>query len=197
MSISFDSRNLTHNNSCINGTFRTKGRYGLTLNSTYDRFSYDGLNTPVLMGRSNSTSFSPTQTFDNSQATSLSASGLGNSVINPFSPSSSLVDASTISGVQYIAPVSQDGDTGLYQESINYNGEYRVCSNSDPWIGSLYSGRTPIYTVQQCGGHFWWGTDYSFGIDRSTGQGWTVWWYYGIQRLQTRVNVDRSVLPCP
>jgi len=200
MAISFDSRNLTHNNSCTNGTYRTQGRYGFTLQSTYDRYSYDGKTSPVLTGRSNSNSFSPTQAFDYSQATSLSASGLGNSVINPFDPAGSLVDARSIVGVTYTAPVSQDGNTGLYQESINYNGAYRVCSSSDPWIGNLYTGGRggrPVYTVQQCGSHMWWGTDYSFGVDRSTGQGWTVWWYYGTQRLMTPVTVERTALPCP
>ena len=209
MSISFDSRNLTHNNSCSNGTFRTQGRYGLTLSSTFDRFSYDGLTAPVLMGRSSTTSFSPTHKFDNSQATSLTVTGLGNSAINPFSPSSGLVDASKIAGVQYIAPVSQNGSTGLYQESISYNGTYRVCSSSDPYIGNLYGSPcgydgdgNPICwqrvsTVQQCGGHMWWGTDYSFGINRATGQGWTVHWWYGTQYLVTPVSVNRTDLPCP
>lgn len=208
MSISFDSRNLTHNNSCSNGTFRTQGRYGLTLSSTYDRFSYDGLTTPVLSGRSSTTSFSPTQTFDNSQATSSSAAGLGNSAINPFNPSSGLVDASTIAGVTYIAPVSQDGSTGLYQESINYNGVYRVCSSSDPYIGNLsgpdggvdgdgYPTYSRLYSVQQCGGHFWWGTDYSFGINRANGTAWTVHWYYGWQTLITQIPLTRQDLPCP
>jgi hypothetical protein len=192
LAISFDTRNLTHNNSCTNGTFRTTGRYGFTLKSTYDRFSYKvSLPAPALMSRSSSSSFSPTQTFDYSQSTSLTTSGLGNYAISPFDPTGGLIDASQIAGVQYLAPVSQDGNSGIYQESINYNGEYRVCSSSDPWIGNLYTngrGGHAVYTVQQCGAHMWWGTDYSFGIDRSTGQGWTVWWYYGTQRLQTAVN---------
>lgn len=222
MSISFDSRKLTHNNSCTNGTFRTQGRYGLTLNSTYDRFSYDGLSAPVLMGRSNSTSFSPTQTFDNSRVTSLSAAGLGNSAINPFSQSNDMVDASTISGVQYIAPISEDGNSGRVKETITYNGTTRECSASDPYIPNLYgqeivngpwnycdgdsgcySGDGPHWewvsksTVQVCGGHMWWGTDYSFGIDRATGQGWTVHWYYGTQWLHEKVTVKKENLPCP
>lgn len=212
MSISFDSRNLTHNNSCTNGTFRTQGRYGLTLNSTYDRFSYDGLTTPVLMGRSNSTSFSPTQTFDNSQATSLSATGLGNSAINPFSPSSGLVDASTISGVQYIAPVSQDGNSGQTKTYVygniwgfsvgNHYGNYE-CYTGNPSVnvyvcnamdseGSCVSGG--YRSVQICGSHFAWG--YVVGIDREKNLGIQMREYYGGYYFDSFIPVIQEQVPC-
>jgi hypothetical protein len=204
MAISFDTRSLHHNNSCTNGTIRTAGRYGLTLTNTFDRFVLDDTQTtPTLVKRNTSNSFSPTQGFDYTQTTSLPISQVQSLVINPFDPTGPLVSTSAVPGVQYTAPIYEDGDTGQTQESINHNGEYRVCSASDPWIGNLYrfsgtiAGMFPIKTVQQCGGHFWWGTDYSFGIDRATGQGWTVWWYYGTQRLMTAIPVVKETLPCP
>ncbi len=204
MAISFDTRALHHNNSCTNGTIRTAGRYGLTLTNTFDRFVFDDtLTPPSIVKRTTTNSFSPTQGFDYTQTTALSISQIQPLVINPFDPTGPLVSTSVVPGVQYTAPIYEDGDTGQTREFINYNGEYRVCTSSDPWIPNLYAhgvgfihwGRTS--TVQQCGGHFWWGTDYSFGIDRSTGQGWTVHWYYGTQTLQTPVTVQRETLPCP
>lgn len=213
MSISFDSRNLTHNNSCTNGTFRTKGRYGLTLDSTYDRFNYDGLTSPVLSGRSSTTSFSPTQTFDNSQATSLNVSGLGNYAINPFSPSIGLVDATTITGVQYIAPVSQDGSSGQTKTFVygntwgfsvgNHYGNYE-CYTSNPvksvyvcsaWDseGNCADGR--YRSVQICGTHFSWG--YVVGIDRSANVGIQMREYYGGYYFDSFIPVTQQEVPCP
>ena len=201
MAISFDTRALHHNNSCTNGTLRTAGRYGLTLTNTFDRFVLDETTSfPSLVNRSTSNSFSPTQGFDYTQTTALSISQIQALVINPFDPSGPLVSTAAVPGVQYTAPIYEDGDTGQTRESINYNGEYRVCSSSDPWIGNLYQrgrGGRPVYTVQQCGSHMWWGTDYSFGVDRATGQGWTVWWYYGRQTLMTAIPVVKETLPCP
>ena len=201
MAISFDARSLHHNSSCTNGTIRTAGRYGLTLTNIFDRFVFDDTQKiPSLVKRNTSNSFSPTEGFDYTQTTALSISQLQALVINPFDPTGPLVSTSAIPGVQYTAPIYEDGDTGRTRESITYNGEYRVCSSSDPWIGNLYTGGRggrPVYTVQQCGGHMWWGTDYSFGVDRATGQGWTVWWYYGTQRLMTAIPVVKETLPCP
>lgn len=200
MSISFDSRNLTHNNSCTNGTFRTQGRYGLTLNSTYDRFSYDGLSAPVLMGRSNSTSFSPTQTFDNSQATSLSVSGLGNSAINPFSPSSGMVDASTIAGVQYIAPVSETGDTGksLYTVTVN---TYHTNGRTFMFTCDIQTSQIMFGTYHLCGSHWWnyWSGpgDFYAVVDSVTEQGYTAYDYYGSRNIVTAVPTQKTPVPCP
>ena len=200
MSISFDSRNLTHNNSCTNGTYRTQGRYGLTLNSTYDRFSYDGLTTPVLMGRSNSTSFSPTQTFDNSQATSLSAAGLGNSAINPFNPSSGMVDASTIAGVQYIAPISETGDTGksLYTVTVN---TYHTNGRTFVFTCDIQTSQIMFGTYHLCGSHWWnyWSGpgDFYAVVDSVTEQGYTAYDYYGGRNIVTAVPTQKTPVPCP
>lgn len=198
MSVSFDSRNLTHNHSCSNGTYRNTGRFGFTLQNTLDRFSFDPkVATPNLLNRMTSTGISPTQGFDFSQVTALSQSQLDPQVINPFDSGGSLIASNTVPGMSYLAPISEDGSTGLVQESISYNGQSRTCSSSDPWIGNLYGPSGAISTVQQCGGHFWWGTDYSFGIDRATGQGWTVHWWYGTQSLIDAVTVTTEELPCP
>lgn len=214
MAISFDSRNLTHNNSCTNGTYRTQGRYGFTLQSTYDRYSYDGKTSPVLTGRSNSNSFSPTQAFDYSQATSLSASGLGNSVINPFDPTGSLVDASSITGVTYTAPVSQDGRSGQTKTYVYGNtwgfsvgdhyGNYE-CYTSNPiknvWVcnggydseGNCISGG--VIPVQICGTHFAWG--YVVGIHWASMRGIQMREYYGGYYYNNDISVTQQDVACP
>lgn len=200
MSISFDSRNLHHNNSCTNSTFRTKGRYGLTLNSTYDRFSYDGLSAPVLMGRSSATTFSPTQAFDNSLATALSVSGLGNFAINPFDPSSGLVDASTIVGVKYIAPISQDGDTGksfytvtVYAKSMDDKTRVFTCD--------IQTSQAILGTYRLCGQpwwNFWSGSKMFFVvIDSETGQGYLAYGYYDHPDIIEAVPTQKTPVPCP
>ena len=214
MAISFDTRNLTHNNSCTNGTFRTAGRYGFTLNSNYDRFSYNStIGTPVLMSRSTSNSFSPTQSFDLSQATSSTISGLTNLAINPFEPSGGLVDATTIAGVQYLSPISQDGTSGITKKFVhgniwgfsagNHIGDYE-CFTSNPsksvWIcdstdseGSCISG--DFHSVQICGDHFSWG--YVVGIDRARNLGVQMREYYGGYYFNNYIPVIDQSVPCP
>jgi hypothetical protein len=72
ISISFDTRSVTYSN-CNVGTLRTAGRYGFTLKTTFDRFSYNAQSAPTLLSRSNSNTYSPTQSFDHSVSTNLSS----------------------------------------------------------------------------------------------------------------------------
>lgn len=208
MAISFDTRTLTHNNSCTNGTFRTAGRYGLTLVNTFDRYVVDEKSTtPNLVKRTTANSFSPTQGFDFNQVTALSISQIQGLVINPFAPTSPLISSGSVPGVQYIAPVYETGDSGQTKIYVTYGGQTGLC---DPSFPVIYSGQTCIKsdaeggciesistTIQRCGGYFWWGTNYTLGIDRTSNTGWLMHEWYGPHYPTAQGTVTSETVPCP
>lgn len=209
MAISFDTRSLTHNNSCTNGTIRTAGRYGLTLASTFDRYVFDedSIN-PNLIKRTTTSSFSPTQGFDYTQVTALSISQVQGLVINPFAPTGPLTSTSAIPGVQYVAPIYETGDSGQTKIYVSYGGQKGFC---DPSYPVIYSGQTCIgyydgegnctqygpTTIQRCGGYFWWGTNYTLGIDRASNTGWLMHEWYGPHYPTAQGTVTSETVPCP
>ncbi len=208
LAISFDTRSLTHNNSCTNGTIRTAGRYGLTLVSTFDRYVFDETSiNPNLIKRTTTNSFSPTQGFDYTQATTLSISQVRELVINPFSPTGPLISTSAIPGVQYVAPIYETGDSGQTKIYVSYGGQKGFCDPSYPVIyrgqacitfnangGCIASAAT---TIQRCGGYFWWGTNYTLGIDRASNIGWLMHEWYGPHYPTALGSVTSETVPCP
>lgn len=157
--VSFDTRSVTYS-TCNVGTLRTAGRYGFTLKTTFDRFSYNAQSVPTLLSRSNSNTYSPTQLFDYSVPTSLRSSQIGDQVINPFDPNGALVSAGNFQNVAYLAPLTvgdtggqsiqlvdygQGGGRGYTGESINVStamsGNTFILSMSTPWIEGYDDGR--------------------------------------------------------
>ncbi len=208
MAISFDTRTLTHNNSCTNGTFRTAGRYGLTLANTFDRYVVDESSTaPNLVQRATSSSFSPTQGFDFTQVTALSISQIQALVINPFAPTSPLISSTSVPGVQYIAPVYETGDSGQTKIYVTYGGQTGLCDPSYPVIynGTVcinsdteeYCAQRISTSIQRCGGYFWWGTNYTLGIDRASNTGWLMHEWYGPHYPTAQGTVTSETVPCP
>ena len=157
--VSFDTRSVTYS-TCNVGTLRTAGRYGLTLKTTFDRFSYNAQSAPTLLSRSNSSTYSPTQSFDYSVSTNLRSSQINDLVINPFDPSGALVSVGAFPNVSYTAPLvvadtglnaveivdyGQGGGRGYTGESIavsgSMSGDTFILSMSTPWIEGYDDGR--------------------------------------------------------
>lgn len=203
MAISFDTRSLHHNDSCTNGTIRTAGRYGLTLTNTFDRFVFDdSQTTPSLVKRNTSNSFSPTQGFDYTQTTALSISQIQALVINPFDPTGPLVSTANVPGVQYTAPIYEDGTSGRVTKFVhgniwgfsagNYIGDYE-CFDANPTKSVWDSGS--YRSVQICGNHFSWG--YVVGIDRARNLGIQMREYYGGYYFVGYIPVIDKPISCP